>query len=157
MLDPDGEKECRPKRVESIGPPFKGWEFPRTFSMESSKGYWRRFVLPKIDTETGTSEYRGSLHKELASIGVSENAPKIPGDPAIPPNPKGKAKRRQMKKVSTVTAGNATTAARLYPSRKRLLKPCYNDGRSNAGRRSAVGAPQLRFIPRYHGVIILDN
>ena len=37
----------------------QGWKFLRTFSMESSKGYWRRFVLPKIDLEAGRAEYRG--------------------------------------------------------------------------------------------------
>ena len=35
------------------------WKYPNTFSMESGKGYWRRYVLPKIDLETGRAEYRG--------------------------------------------------------------------------------------------------
>ena len=38
----------------------KGWRFPHAFCMESSKGYWRRYVLPKIDIGKGVEEYRGS-------------------------------------------------------------------------------------------------
>ena len=47
-----------------------GWRPPRTFSMGSSRGYWRIFVLPKIDLETGSDEYRGALPKVPASPGV---------------------------------------------------------------------------------------
>ena len=50
----DGVKESR--RLDRYS---RGWQFPHTFCMESSNGYWERYFLPKIDLESGRTEYRG--------------------------------------------------------------------------------------------------
>ena len=92
--------------------------------MESSRGYWRRFALPKIDLETGRAEYRGASPKVLASFGIASVIGK--GDKAAngvdDPKPKGKGQRgrgRGEKAAgSTVTEG-VLDAPRLYPAGKR--------------------------------------
>ena len=63
--------------------------------MESIRWYWRRYVLPKIDLETGRAEYRGALPKVLASFGVLGGVhTKIPdGTESVKPKGKGKKGR----------------------------------------------------------------
>ena len=84
-LAQQGIKSGGSKELKRLARNSKGWQLPHTFSMGSSKDYWRRFVLPKIDLETGRAEYRGALPKALASFGVSGDAPKAPGDQTLPP------------------------------------------------------------------------
>ena len=89
--------------------------------MEPMKGYWRRYVLPKIDLETGRSEYRGSLPKAIASFGFPDAQTKPPPDVGETPNPKGKASGKG-KRGNTLTAGTQEMPM-IYASGKRLMKP----------------------------------
>ena len=106
------------------------WKYPHTFSMESGKGYWIRYVLPKIDLDTGRAEYRGALPKVLASFGLLHRPPRNGDDAEAVPKVEGKGKKVRLEKgavlaQNTVTAG-AQDMTRLYPAGKRLLKPESN-------------------------------
>ena len=68
----------------------QGWQFSNTFCMESSRGYWRRYVLPKIDLETGRAEYHGALPKVLASFGLPNGGVWKPPSGNDGTKPKGK-------------------------------------------------------------------
>ena len=96
-----------------------------------------RYVLPKIDSETGRSEYRGEMPEVLASFGaVAGGSAKIPADVATAKT-MGKGKKGRGKggkpKANTLTAGG-TVVARLYPAGKRLLKPERNLAMAHAPR-----------------------
>ena len=82
----DGLKELKRTARHSNGRSHP----PRNFSMETSKGYWRRYVLPKIDLETGRVEYIGSLPNVVASFGASDADSKSQGDQVAVHNQKAK-------------------------------------------------------------------
>ena len=87
----------------------QGWQFPHTFCMGSSRGYQRRYVLPKIDLETGRAEYRGALPKALASFGVANGVlwkPPTEGD-GVKPKGKGRKGEGGKNPASTTTTGAA--------------------------------------------------
>ena len=70
------------------------WKFPHTFCMESSNGYWGRYVLPQTDLEAGISEYRVALPKVIASFGVMDGVnTKVPADAEFA-TPKGNGGER---------------------------------------------------------------
>ena len=62
------------KELKRLARHSQGWQLPLTFCVESSKGYRRRYVFPRIDLETGRAEYRGAIPKSLASSGVTSGA-----------------------------------------------------------------------------------
>lgn len=87
-----GRKSDGAKELKRLARHSDGRKYPHTFSMESIKGYRRRYVLPKIDLETGRAEYRGSLPEALASC-VFQNQPLKTGtDVESTHKVKGKAK-----------------------------------------------------------------
>ena len=88
-----GRKIDSLEELERLARHSHGWMFPRNFRMDSSKGYWRRYVLPKIDLETGRAEYRGALPEVLASFGVAAAGGTKPTNEVGAPKPKGKGKR----------------------------------------------------------------
>ena len=108
--------------------------------MESSRGYWRRYVLPKIDLETGRAEYRGALPKVLASFGVANGVVWEPPPEGDGVKPKGKGRKGKGGKtpVSTTITGaddvKPLGQVRLYPAGKRLLKPERNLAMAHAPR-----------------------
>ena len=116
----------------------EGWKYPHTFSMESGKGYWRRYVIPKIDLGTGWAEYRGALRKVLAPFGALHPPPKNGADAVAAPKVKGNAKMIRLGMgaglaQNTLKAG-PQDATRLYPSGKRQLKPGRNLSMAHAPR-----------------------
>ena len=125
----DGLKELKPLTRHS-----HGWESARTFSMESSKDYWRLFALPEIDMVIIRSDYRGALPKVLASFGSLGNTPEVPVGQSPRPNPKGNANRKHRKKAPSPTAGGSSTVVRLCPCGERLLKPGRNLAMAHATR-----------------------
>ena len=128
--------------------------------MGPSKGYWRRFVLPKIDLETGRSEYRGALPTVLASFGVMNSAAgKLPpeGD-GVKPKGKGRKGKGGKNPKSTTTAG-VPEVVRLYPTGKRLLKPERNLAMAHAprmGKMSSVGTG-MRIADAHEGKRVIGN
>ena len=56
------------KELKLLSRHSDGRKYHHTFSTESGKGYLGRYVLPKIDLETGRVEYQGALPKVLASF-----------------------------------------------------------------------------------------
>ena len=133
-----GSKSDGLKELKRLARYSKGWQFHRTFKMESSRGYWRRFALPKIDLETGRAEYRVALPEVLASFGVGPGGVK-PGAEAgkILDTGKGRKTRRQKgkgeKEVANTTTG-AQEGGMLYHAGKRLLKPERNLAMAHAPR-----------------------
>ena len=77
------------EELELLARKSQDWQCPRPFSMESSTGYWRRFVLPKVDLVTGRSEYRGALPKVLPPVGVPGGTTKVPAGHVPPTRPEG--------------------------------------------------------------------
>ena len=69
----DGLKDLKRRAMHP-----QGWQFPHTFCTESIKGYWRRYVLPRIDLATGKAEYRVALLMALASFVVATAAENKP-------------------------------------------------------------------------------
>ena len=115
----------------------QGWKPPHTFCMESSKGYWGRYVLQKIDLGTGRAEYRVALPKVLASFVVMDGAnTKIPTDTEFS-KPKGTGEKGRgtggKPNAHTLTAGG-TEVTRLYPAGERLPKPERNLAMAQAPR-----------------------
>ena len=70
----------------------------------------------------------------LASSGAPGGARKAPGAQTLRPTPKGKAKKKPRKQVSTVNSGDSTTVTRLYPSGGSFLKPERNLAKDHASR-----------------------
>ena len=128
----DGMKESKRLARHS-----QGWQFPHTLCMESSKGYWGRYVLPKTDLETGRAEYRGALPKVLASFGAMAGMTTKPPDDTDFGKPKVKGRKCRGKggkpNANTLTSGG-TEVTRLYPAGKRLLKPERNLAMAHAPR-----------------------
>ena len=102
--------------------------------MESGKGYWRRYVLPKIDLETGRAECRGSMPNVLASFGLGDQPQKLGVDAEAAPKIKGKPKQKTNLRRSNTVAAGAQVVTRLYPAGKRLLKPERNLSMAHAPR-----------------------
>ena len=131
-----GSKIAGLKELKRMDRHSQGWKFPHTFCMESSKGYWRRYVIPEIDLETGRSEYRGALPKVLASFGVTAgaNAKAQPEGEGVKPKGKGREGEGGKGAGRNLTTGG-TDVARLYPAGERLLKPERNLEMARAPRR----------------------
>ena len=89
----------------------EGWKYPRTFSMVSGKRYWRRYVLPKIDLESGRAEYRGSLPEASASFGLRNQPRKNGVATEAVPKVNGKAKKQTRVIKNTALTQNTVTLA----------------------------------------------
>ena len=89
-----GSKSGGLKELKRLARHSEGWGYPHTFSMESGKGYWRRYVLPKIDLETARAEYRGALPKLSASFGLQNQPQKNGIDTEAVRKVKGRAGNR---------------------------------------------------------------
>ena len=126
-----GSKSYGLKGSQLLARRSHGWKSPHTFSMESSKRYCRRCVLPKIDLQHGRAEYSGALPKVLAFSEVPGNTPKLlvcqlPTPPTtLPPPKKTKVDARRKPRKQAPHSMMAQTLILLgdfIPCGERLLK-----------------------------------
>ena len=112
------------------------WAYPKTFEMESERGYWQRAIVPKMDEAVEKDGFLAARDRILGKVKKQTEA----GVEAP------KKRQRRGSKTSTTEVGRAepitqptveSGRTRMYPAGSRLTKGERNQAYANAPRNAA--------------------